>query len=132
MVDWSERRLNHKFWAQIALLRAVARPFSFCDTAVTNAAGRGGASRSPGTGTAGVNMKAANASVYAQGLTSARGRVLVLINTKATQQAIDVPGAAGKRASTIDNAVGNEAARESTLEADLVQLGAFATMFVRW
>ena len=122
MVDWRERRLNHKFWAQLALLQAVARPFSFCETNVTAAAGRGGL----------VGVDPSTSPVYAQGLTSAKGRVMVLINTKAVPQAVDVPGAAGKFASTIDDAVGNEAARISTLETDIVQLGPFATMFVSW
>ena len=63
--------------------------------------------------------------VYAQGLTSAKGRLLVLINTKATPQTVTVPGASGKHAAVIDSAVGNEAAREVTLPADAIELGAF-------
>ena len=111
MVDWSANALNHKFWVQIALLQSLGRPFSFCDTTTTAAdadAGKGSAD-----------------AVYAQGLTSAKGRLLVLINTKATPQTVTVPGASGKHAAVIDSAVGNEAAREVTLAADAIELGAF-------
>jgi hypothetical protein len=37
-----------------------------------------------------------------------------------------------KTAATIDAHVGNEAARTETLKSDEIELGAFATMFVRF
>jgi hypothetical protein len=110
MVDWTENKLNHKYWLQIALLQSLGRPFSFCATS-------GGTTSS---------------SVYAQGLRSQKGSVLVLINTKATAQTVSVAGARGKHAATIDGAVGNEAAREATLASDSIDLGPFATMLVHW
>lgn len=115
MVDWTENKLSHKTWVQIALLQSLSQPFSFCNT-------RGGDSTSGKTSVA----------VYAQGLTSAKGKLLVLINTKSTTQTILVPGVRGKHVSTIDEALGNEPAREAVLGADTVELGAFATMIVHW
>ena len=114
MVDWSANALNHKFWVQIALLQSLGRPFSFCDTTTTADAAD---AADAGKGSADA--------VYAQGLTSAKGRLLVLINTKATPQTVTVPGASGKHAAVIDSAVGNEAAREVTLAANAIELGAF-------
>ena len=111
MVDWSANALNHKFWVQIALLQSLGRPFSFCDTTTADDAADAG--------------KGSADTVYAQGLTSAKGRLLVLINTKATPQTVTVTGASGKHAAVIDSAVGNEAAREVTLAADAIELGAF-------
>ena len=73
MVDWATRELNAKFWVELLLLQQVGRPFSYCET--------GG---SGGDG------------VYAQALTSPKGRVLVLINTKHTPAAAAVPGAAAQ------------------------------------
>ena len=113
MVDWSANALNHKYWVQIALLQSLGRPFSFCDTTTTTT-----------TDAADAGKGSADA-VYAQGLTSAKGRLLVLINTKATPQTVTVTGASGKHAAVIDSAVGNEAAREVTLAADAIELGAF-------
>ena len=59
-------------------------------------------------------------------------RVLVLINTKATSATVKVSGVTGKKAKIIDSLVGNEAARESTLASDTVELGSFAVMFVQF
>ena len=116
MVDWDANALNHKFWVQIALLQSVARPFSYCRT--NSSIGGGGGSE--------------GAAVYAQGLSSAKGRVLVLINTKAAAQTVSVAGAAGKHAATIDGAVGNAPARESMIGADTFEIAAFATVLVHW
>ena len=111
MVDWSSRQLNHKYWVQIALLQSVSRPFSYCDTTTTP------------------SVKGGHA-VHAQGLTSAKGRVLVLINTKASPQTVTVTGGKGTHAAIIDDRVGNHAAREVVLASDQVALGPFATVFV--
>lgn len=120
MVDWTENKMNHKFWVMIALLQSVSRPFSYCSTTAAQLDnGRGGAG-------------AGNADVYAQGLRSEKGRVVVLINTKSTVQSVIVPGAAGKHAGIIDTQVGNDAAREVTISSDTVELRAFATVFIHW
>ena len=56
----------------------------------------------------------------------------MLINTKATSATVKVSGVTGKKAKIIDSLVGNEAARESTLASDTVELGSFAVMFVQF
>lgn len=117
MVDWTQAKLNHKFWIQIALLHSVSRPFSFCATTTT---------------VANVSGTEASGPVYTQGLTSAKGRVLVLINMRASMQTVRVPGASGKHALTIDSTVGNEPAHEGNLTSDVIELKEFATMFVHW
>ena len=113
MVDWTSRQLNHKYWVQIVLLQSLSRPFSYCDTTNTPSHVGGNA-------------------VYTQGLTSAKGHVLVLINTKAAAQTVTVSGAKGTHAAIIDEQVGNHAAREVVLASDQVELAPFATVFVHW
>ena len=84
--------------------------------------------------TAGNNhdQNATNSAVYAQGLVSTRGQVLILINMKAELKTLHVQGARGKHAAIIDSAVGNEAAREIVLGADMIDLEAFGTMLIHW
>ena len=141
MVDWSDGRLNHKFWAMIALLETLdTEDFSFCETTY-----EGSDAHAPGKTTPPQNGKllhpsqidqgnnpALGSGIFAQGLHSSRGRVLALINTKATGATVNVPGATGRRAKIIDSLVGNEEARESTLVSDTVELGPFAVTFVQF
>ena len=68
---------------------------------------------------------ATGSAVYAQGLTSAK-----VVNTKATSQTVTIPEAAGRHAAVIDDEVGNEPARETTLASDQVELGPFATVLL--
>ena len=109
MVDWKTQELNAKYYVEIMLLKNVGRPFSYCKT---TSSGNGG--------------------VYAQALTSPKGRVVVLINTKHTPTTVGLPGATGKRALAIDVASGNGPARAATLASDTVALRAFATVLVQW
>ena len=124
MVDWSDKKLNHKFWVMIALLQTLdTEDFSFCETNYEGSdAHDPWATPTPPSGSG----------IFAQGLSSSRGDVLVLINTKATNATVRVPGAAGKEAKTIDTLVGNEAARESMLESETLELGSFAVTFVKF
>ena len=117
MVDWTENTLNHKYWVMVALLQALnTSSFSFCETEYGGREGQY------------VN----DVGVYAQGLSSSDGKVLVLINTRSIEVTISVTGASGKRASVIDERVENEAAWEVKLATDEVRLLPFATIFVHW
>ena len=56
MVDWSDKKLNHKFWVMMALLETLdTKDFTFCPTAY-------GMTSPPGSG------------IFAQGLLSSEGR----------------------------------------------------------
>ena len=124
MVDWTDNRLNHKFWVMVALLQTLdTENFSFCDTTY-----EGSDAHNPRT----TPPPPPGNGIFAQGLSSSRGSVLLLINTKATNATVMVPDAVGKEAKTIDMLVGNEAARESTLASDTVELGSFAVTFVKF
>ena len=92
MVDWVEQKMNHKYWVMIALLQSVSRPFAYCSTQLHGGGGGGG-------GGSGGNGGGDGLAVYAQGLRSKQGEVVVLINTKSTAQSATLPGAAGKHAS---------------------------------
>lgn len=107
MVDWTSNQLNAKFWVTLLMLQQVARPFSYCTTA------------------------GATEGVYAQGIKSSKGRVLVLINKKNINVHVDVPSAAGGTASVIDELSGNGPARYMTLTGDRITLKPFAVAFVR-
>ena len=134
MVDWTDGHLNHKFWAMIALLETLdTENFSFCETAYegSDAHAPGRMTKDGNLDISGRQIQSGNG-IFAQGLQSSNGRVLVLINTKATSATVKVSGATGKKAKIIDSLVGNEAARESTLASDTVELGSFAVMFVQF
>merc|ERR1719201_283659 len=71
MVDWNSNQLNAKFWVTLLMLQQVARPFSYCKTAE------------------------APDGVYAQGVQSSKGKVLVLINKKNAYVDVNVASSAG-------------------------------------
>jgi hypothetical protein len=122
MVDWTKGgecsqqthcgELNAKYWVELLLLQHVSRPFSFVHT--TNI------STHP------------SPPVYVQGLSSAKGRVVVAINTKSFGQDITIVGGRGKVAYTICLESGTGPAMKHALTADRVALPPFATMFVVW
>ena len=128
MVDWSDKKLNHKFWVMIALLQTLdTEYFSFCETTY-----EGSDAHVPLWDRKNASAEEVGDGIFAQGLQSSKGRVLVLINTRAASATATVPGAAGKRAKIIDSLVGNEPARESTLGSDHVELGSFAVTIVQF
>ena len=73
MVDWTDGRLNHKFWAMIALLETLdTENFSFCETAY-----EGSDAHTMNTDrksdTSGREIRSGNG-IFAQGLLSSKGR----------------------------------------------------------
>eukprot|EP01044_Picomonas_judraskeda_P015281 COSAG03_NODE_2536_length_2664_cov_1.537622_2_plen_66_part_00 len=62
-----------------------------------------------------------------QGISSAKGRVVVVINTKSIQQSVTLNGGKGKTAHVLS---GTGPATEHALTADTVALAPFETMFV--
>lgn len=119
MVDWTKGgdcastahcgELNAKYWVELLLLQHVSRPFSFVATTNTSAW--------------------ATPPVYVQGLSSEKGRVVVLINTKSVQQRVTLAGSNGKTAHLL---FGNGPASVHTLTSNEITLKAFETMFVVW
>jgi hypothetical protein len=110
MVDFERPgELNAKYWVEILALQQIGRPFKYCATTM-----------------------AAPSDVYVQGLSSAKGRVVVAINKRASPRSVEIAGAKGKTAWVIDLSTGNSKAREVAIEADEITLPAFATMFVQW
>lgn len=67
--------------------------------------------------------------IYVQGISSAKGRVVVVINTKSIQQSVTLNGGKGKTAHIL---AGTGPATEHALSADTVTLAPFETMFVRF
>ena len=128
MVDWSDKKLNHKFWIMIALLQTLdTEDYSFCETTY-----EGSDAHAPPRDRKDTSAVEAGDGVFAQGLQSSKGRVLVLINTRAASATATVPGAAWKPAKVIDSSVGNEPARELTLGSDHIELGPFAVNIVQF
>ena len=76
MVDWTDGRLNHKFWAMVALLETLdTEDFSFCETGY-----EGSDAHAPGemttdgkSDTSGRKTQSGNG-IFAQGLQSSKGR----------------------------------------------------------
>lgn len=64
-----------------------------------------------------------------QGISSSKGKVLVVVNTKSTEQQLTLADGVGKKAYTICMEFQGPAG-EHTLAADTVALPPFATMFV--
>ena len=128
MVDWSDKKLNHKFWVMMALLQTLdTEYFSFCETTY-----EGSEAHTPLHGDRKNTSAVLGNGIFAQGLQSSKGRVLVLINTRSASATTTVPGAAGKRTKIIDSLVGNEQARESTLVSYTIELGPFAVIIVQF
>ena len=109
MVDWTTGELNQKYWGEILLLDTIGRPFRYCGTVVSG----GG-------------------DLYAQGLSSAKGQVVVIINKLQSTQIVVLRGGKGKKAWLLEAAGGNAPARQFSLESDSLTLSAFATVFVSW
>ena len=68
--------------------------------------------------------------VYAQAVSSAHGKVLVLINKKSRSIDVDIAGGAGNVAYVLDDSTVNRAAAPIVLASDAVTLSRFAVMFV--
>lgn len=119
MVDWTKGGdcatedqcggLNAKYWVELLLLQHVGRPFSFVATTNTSSS-----STPP---------------VYVQGLSSAKGRVVILINTKSKEHTVTLVGATGKTAHILSS---NGPATKQKLNTDTLTLVPFETMFVSW
>eukprot|EP00912_Choanoflagellata_sp_UC4_P000609 UC4_evm1s379 len=122
MVDWEEKKLNHKYWIMIALLKVInTNSFSFCATEYIGKENHYPSKSFP-----------ENSSIYAQGIRSSKGKILVLINTKSTEEKVLVYNAKGKNATIIDGEVGNEPARDVKLATDEISLSPFATIFLQF
>eukprot|EP00051_Salpingoeca_urceolata_P000384 m.33874 g.33874 ORF g.33874 m.33874 type:complete len:555 (+) comp10536_c0_seq1:149-1813(+) len=133
MVDWNTAELNAKFWITLLTLERIGRPFRFCSTTTTAAA----AQAMPPTEATTENstrgqVPVADDMVFAQGIDSDKGRLLVLINKKSTSVTVHIAGASGKHAAVLDSTVGNRPAKNTTLTSDDISMAAFATMFVSW
>jgi len=107
MVDWKSNKLNAKFWVTLLMLQQVARPFSYCKT----------------TG--------APEGVYAQGIQSSKGKVLVLINKRNANVDFDLLSVAGGSALVIDELSGNGPAQLVKLTSNRITMRPFAVAFVR-
>eukprot|EP00039_Didymoeca_costata_P032444 m.37850 g.37850 ORF g.37850 m.37850 type:complete len:530 (-) comp9361_c0_seq1:3-1592(-) len=109
MVDWTGvPGLNAKYYVMAMLLETVARPFSYIQ----------------------MNGGESNDLVYVQALTSAKGKVVVIINKKSAPQSIHLVGGKGATSLWIEEQNWKAPAIEKKLDSEVIPLSPFAVGIV--
>lgn len=107
MVDWTDTPgLNAKYYVSLLLLEQVARPFQYLATS----------NDSP--------------NVYATGLSSSKGRVVVFINKRSTNQSVSATDIKGKVSHWIEAINWKAPPSKRMLTSDSIVLSPFAVVFV--
>merc|ERR1712190_44301 len=106
MVDWRTNELNVNFWIMFLTAQMIARPFEYFAT------------------------ESSTPDVYAQGIRSAKGSVIVLVNKKNAAREVSISGVSGSSVAVIDQSTGNKPARKFQLSKDTISLSPFAVAFV--